>query len=290
MKKILFITICAAFMLAACTGDEVAVSDVSSRIQDTELRSFCAQFDTDGDGVLRQSECDAVKKISLEGGMLRVRSLAGIEVFTSLEELYCANNAIEVLDVSGMHNLKHLNCSRNDVLRELRLNPELERLFCHQNALTQLDVSKCANLQRLDCMSNKLVKLNVSANTKLEYLYCDRNKLIALDVSRNSNLITLVCSQNSITTLDVSKNGKLQMLSCHDNLMTALDVSDNVDLLILNCGRQRNEERFDLTINEDQLELWEGKWSKAEENTFNDGSEPETVPAPGSDWEETPIG
>lgn len=70
-----------------------------------------------GDGVLTQSEAEAVTKIQISG--LGAANLAGLELFSNLKELDCSNNLISSLDVTGLPNLELLYC---------QVNPSLPRL------------------------------------------------------------------------------------------------------------------------------------------------------------------
>lgn len=60
-------------------------------------------------------------------------SLEGIEYFTALKTLYCYDNHIESLDLSGNVNLEYLDCSWNAELTSLNIsnNSALEALECN---------------------------------------------------------------------------------------------------------------------------------------------------------------
>jgi len=74
----------------------------------------------------------------------------------NITALYCGNNRITSLDVSG--------------------NAALTELGCYENRITHLDLSKNTALTKLHCWSNLLTELDVSANTELTELDCRNNR------------------------------------------------------------------------------------------------------------------
>ena len=136
-----------------------------------------------------------------------ISSLAGIEYFTALEELFVSGNQLTVLDVSN--------------------NPALEGLWISGNNLTTLDVSHNPALIYLSARSNNLTTIDVSNNPALKSLSIDSNNLTTLDVSHNPALEWLFVGDNNLTTLDVSNNPQLRALRVEGNNLTTLDVSNN---------------------------------------------------------------
>ena len=104
--------------------------------------------------------------------------LSGIEWFTNLRDLCCANTQVESLDVSGL-----------TALREL---------YCYDNQLEFLDISGCTALEELVCYENQLESLDISGCTALEELVCYDNHLEELDMSNCRALKKLVCHQNQL--------------------------------------------------------------------------------------------
>jgi hypothetical protein len=101
-------------------------------------------INTNGDSEIQVSEATAfngtINCSSISQGY--IASLAGIEAFTSLTGLNCANNQITSIDVSN--------------------NLTLQTLICDRNDLINLDVSVNSVLTSLDCSINELVSLNVA--------------------------------------------------------------------------------------------------------------------------------
>ncbi|WP_071705898.1 InlB B-repeat-containing protein [Murdochiella vaginalis] len=245
-------------MTAFAEPGDVAI-DVTN-FPDSTFRAYVsANFDTNNDGILSQSELDAVTEIDVSDK--HIPTLKGVEHFKKLKNLNCGYNQLTALDVS--HNpaletlllpdnaLSAIDVSHNSVLKELFCrynqltaldvshNPALQALECDNNQLTALDVSHNPALTDLDCGYNRLTALDVSHNPELTELYCDSNKLTVLDVSHNPALKKLGCFNIELTTLDLSKNSALEYLVCTGNELTAIDVSHNPELTYLDCDRNQ---------------------------------------------------
>ena len=158
----------------------------------------------------------------------------------ALRDIYCWNNQLKTLDVSGNKELESLNCS-NNLLTALNVSgcTKLELLLADQNQLSALNVSQNTALRELSCGGNRLTALNLTKNTALEVLDCWGNQLSTLDVSRNKALEVLGCGSNLLTALNVSQSTALRELSCGGNRLTDLNVSQNTALQRLGCGGNR---------------------------------------------------
>jgi len=194
--------------------------------------------------------------ISLDVNSKNIHDLTGIEGFTALEILKCANDSLHSLDVSQnsflrvlecYHNqfttldLSHnaallsLNCA-NNLLEGLDVsyNHALGYLNCQGNNIRTLDLSNNPDLSGLSCQANLLENMDLSHNTLLKELSCYNNQLSELDLSLNTSLTHLYCENNQLTDLDVS-GGAMVLLDCSKNQLTSLVVSDNSNLERLEC-------------------------------------------------------
>lgn len=213
-------------------------------------------INTNADAEIQVSEANAYSG-TINVSNLNISDLTGINSFTSINHLFCANNQLTNLDVSSLSNLITLNCSFN-LLTSLNLSNNLfiDDLNCGYNQIQVLDVSMLGNLHYLECTSNQLTSLNlsnsnalidlkcgvnqlsqldVSATTILSMLQCQSNQLTSLNLGVNTNLITLWCQYNQLTSLDISYCTALQTLTCYDNLISFFDVSLNNNLGYLSC-------------------------------------------------------
>ena len=151
--------------------------------------------------------------------------------------LYCGENQLTSLDLSGCTALATFECYNNQ-LTSLDVSgcTALTTLFCYRNQLTSLDVSGCTALTWLECYVNQLTSLDVSGCVALTKLKCWVNQLTSLDVSDCTALTTLFCYHNQLTSLDVSGCSALVWLSCSSNPLTSLDVSGCSALVWLSCS------------------------------------------------------
>jgi hypothetical protein len=185
-------------------------------IPDEGFKSYCLQwFDTNSDRQISVKEAASVTEIKCP--FYNIKSLQGIEYFTSLKNLSCCDNDLTTLDV--------------------RQNKELVYLNCSNNRLSQIDISNNKALHDLNCTGNQLKTLEVCANSSLQTLFCGYNQLNAIDLSQNSELLWVICDCNQLTTLDISHNPNMLRMECVNNLITSLNMNGATSLLSLDCSR-----------------------------------------------------
>jgi len=92
--------------------------NVLDYIPDPNFRAYIASrmtgdqsWDTNGDGILSPREAAQVTVIDVTG--MNIKSLAGIEHFTSLSTLWCKENRLTTLDISNLRRLEVFNCNYN---------------------------------------------------------------------------------------------------------------------------------------------------------------------------------
>ena len=192
-----------------------------------EFRRYLkANIDKNGDGHLDDTELNIG---DLDVTSQHIANLKGIEYFTNLRRLYCNDNKLKTLDLSGNAELQQVYCSSNK-LEQLNLsgNSQMRIVECNDNEnLTTLDVSSNPYLKILRCSNNNLSELDLSHNPDLEILNCNKNKLSELDLSNNKNLKELYCANNLLKKLDVSNRPSLEKAICNDNQLVRLDINNN---------------------------------------------------------------
>jgi len=206
--------------------------------------------DMDGDGILTAKDAKAWneyykdKDVEFNVGIKFIKSLKGIEYFTSLTSLNCWGDEITSLDLSHNTALKKLSISANYnlVLDLSKVPTTLTWLDCSATATKELDLSKQTALEYLNCESNKMERLDVSNNTALKTLICCDNELTELDVSRNVALDYLNCATNKLTSLDISKNPALTYLNCNYNTISSINFGDSPALEELRCQSNQLKE------------------------------------------------
>lgn len=232
-----------SLFLSGDTGAALAASTSpvpinESSFPDPVFRSVIsgAEYDRDANGVLDEEEIAQTINIYCEG--MGITSLQGVGYFTALQGLWCKDNKITSLDVSGNRELHGLWCSGNPITTlDLSGNPELEWVYCYDCALTRLDVSANPGMAFIECNTNPLTVLDVTHNPELEHLTCGSCALSVLDLSNNPKLAHLDAFRNHLTTLDVSHNPKLKRLDIWDNPgLGSIDISHNPGLQYYNCA------------------------------------------------------
>ena len=256
------------FLFASGTGISRAKAaggdvDIASTFPDEFFRQYVEEYiDTDKNGKLSSAEIAAVKEIRVsvypcegensefgeylhytgdyETGGAKISSLAGIEVFTSLKELYCSNNDLTELNVRYNTELEVLSCCNNKISSlDVSYNKKLVTLKCSANNLLLLNVSGNTYLEQLDCCANKLTALSVKDNTYLERLDCDFNKLSSLTLGEAQDLLYLYCFGNRLSNINVSTAKKLKELDCGNNRLDMLNISNNTYLTHLVCSNNK---------------------------------------------------
>lgn len=184
------------------------------------------------DGKLSQAERDAVTEISITN--TNCTDLTGIAYFANLKILYCSDNKLTGLDMSGNPALEQLLCYENN-LESLNVtkNKKLSKLNCQHNGLKELNLKDNENLTDLNCSYNQLTTLDVSKNAKLSILECYNNGMEELNLGDITNLSWLLCAENNLTELDVSKNPYLERLHCRHNKLRRLVIGKNYSLTML---------------------------------------------------------
>ena len=210
---------------------------------DSAFRKHLSEYyDADGDAILSSEEIGVIS--SLDVSNLSISSLKGIEALCDLAWLYCSNNTLTDLDVTGCPILRGVICSCNALTSlDVSQNSLLDTLYCDFNSLNTLDVSKNPELDCLNCSGNQLHSIDISENKKLIWLFCSINPLTKLDVTLNPELVMINCCQTHLTALDISHNEKLEALlasSCrlkaldltHNTVLQRLDISENALLAL----------------------------------------------------------
>ncbi|GAA6767191.1 T9SS type A sorting domain-containing protein [Flavobacterium sp. CGRL1] len=187
-----------------------------------------------------------------------ISSLVGIKDFTNLTFLYCEENQISSLDVSGLNLLNIISCKKNN-LKNLNVQGcvSLDKIDCSENQLTSLDLQGCEKLTNLECQDNPLSSLNASTSLilrrldfsrtqlsnfevknflNLEVLYCSDSYLSVLDLKGLTKLEILLCAYNNLRNLDVVHLVNLKQLMCRGNLLNSLNVSNLTNLELLDFG------------------------------------------------------
>jgi Leucine-rich repeat (LRR) protein len=242
MKNLFFIFTACMLFLNAASAQNITIPDAN--FKNVLVSGYCvdtngdgngdADADTNNDGEISVVEALAVTWLNVENQS--IVSLEGVQYFTNLLNLGCANNQLTTLNVQGLTNLQNLGCYGNQLtILNVQGLINLERLGCDNNQLTTLNVQGLTNLQILNCANNQLTTLNVQGLTNLQNLGCYGNQLTTLNVQGCTNLQILDCYNSQLTTLNVQGCTNLQRLDCYGNQLTTLNVQGLTNLRWLYC-------------------------------------------------------
>ena len=193
--------------------DLTGINIGQSNFPDDAFRAYVSSeaVDTNQSGMLSDVEIKAVTTLNLDAK--GIKSLKGIEHFTKLTELNCANNQLTELN--------------------LNKNTALERLNCNNNQISTLDLSANKALVALNVSANTLTALDTTANTALKELSCDNNSYsIALTKDGTFDLKSLPGKFNA------SKAFGWEGASVEGNLLTALEGAKTMTYSY-DCGNGR---------------------------------------------------
>lgn len=176
--------------------DPIPVPPVSVEINDENFpdenfRSFAAGLEETvaengvADGFFSESELALITSVSVRS--MSVKDLAGIEFFTALEILDCSDNGLEHLNLNSNINLKELYCSENN-LHELDISglQQLTKLDCGYNELSELNLTQNAMLNDLHISENPITELDLSGNPDLWRFEASSTKLTSLTLDNHN--------------------------------------------------------------------------------------------------------
>ena len=121
---------------------------------DPNFRKYVRTLKGAEDNLLTGRELLYIERINVDS--LNIKSLKGIEYFTSLASLGCDDNQLTSLDISKNTKLNWLSCEGNKLTSlDLTNNPEMNRLWCDNNHLVSLDFNQNAKLEKCYVNNNK---------------------------------------------------------------------------------------------------------------------------------------
>lgn len=244
-----------------------------------------ASFDTDGNGLLSDTEVANAKNISMPKSSYNnviCTSYAGIENLTSLVTFDIHG---DYKDASGNMVLRggngpaDLNLSQNTQLNSITIsytnlstvelpsypnqNTNLQNLYAGNSNLTAINnLSNCVNLQQAWINTNHLTSLDVSGCTNLKVLHAEGNDIsgntsITLHKADNSTLQEIWVSTNfNLTGMDVTHElGLTDLMMNGTKFSNGIDLSKNTALEKLYCY-DASLPSLDLTGNKNLTYVW----------------------------------
>ena len=151
------------------------------------LRFCWEEYDTNEDGMLSDEELKSFTEFNAHATPVvdisaRIKSLQGIEKLKYLTEVdVYGNNIVGELDISGLSNLKSIQCDKNKITSiVLPEKSKLEELNCADNPITFLDLTEQKELKSLSCPNMPIKTLDLTNQTKLDYLNVSDCRLTSL--------------------------------------------------------------------------------------------------------------
>lgn len=216
-------------------------TNTTTNLRAKDLNGNWLKIDQNDDGEIQVSEALNVSYY-FDADALYVSSYEGINSFQNLETLIFAYNQTPVsLNLSGLNNLKKLNCYFNN-LTSINFNGcnSLEEIYLDQNYLTTIDLSEISTLKHLDCQNNDLTSLVLPTSSILINLKCFNNNLNNLVLTNQTHLENLYCGNNFLTNLNLSNCINLKLLQCYQNNLNNLDISNSPLLNNIFCSYNPN--------------------------------------------------
>lgn len=213
------------------TCNQLMIEIDNNIFPDEAFRTYVMQYDTNNDYYLYNTEMTQVSEMVLPEDTFE--SLQGIEYFSQLLTLVCANNPritsldlsaldnLRALDISGCTGIKNLNISYTDVtgidlsgftqLQEL--NVSRSKLFVLNvdglNSLTRIDAVNCEEMTSISAQNcTSLTYADVAGSSLNGAWFNDCTSLGLLNLS-NSTALSQVYFRNcsSLSVVDVTNSG-----------------------------------------------------------------------------------
>jgi hypothetical protein len=251
------------FYKSALTDAEIAQiyfnnnSNCTVTIPDANFKAYLVgntAINTNGDAEIQCSEASAFTG-TIDCSFSSISDLTGIEVFTTLTNLYCHSNSLTSLDISNNINLVRLNGNTNS-LTSLNVangnNSNFTYFQAYNTNLTCIQVDDVAySTSNWNVGAQTSFSLNCppvppcvvtipDANFKA-YLVgnttINTNGNTEIECSEASAFTGILdCSSQSITDLTgIEAFTALTTLYCQINSLVALDISSNTNLITLLC-------------------------------------------------------
>lgn len=203
-----------------------------------------------------------------------IKSMRGIDSFTSLEKLEVWWGRFESIDLNKLTELKDLRLYYGKLKTiDLSNNNELKILNLRWNELRNLNVSNLIELEGLNFRDNHISEIDLSSNSNLEYLYAFGNNLSDVDLSNNNSLRSVYLnkygwkvgyselydeiSNNSIQNIVLPNENNINTLQLAGSLVEEIDMKSFEKLVSLNLMNSQTSviKNLDLISNLNSLNV-----------------------------------
>lgn len=201
--------------------------------------------DANSDGVIEITEAENKDSLNLTFG-LAMLSMEGLEAFSNLRYLRCADVNIESIPFSNLTNLEYFYIDRpvdNNIIIDTLDFSQLQNLSylrIHDSNLQNINLSGLQNLGVFYCITNHhLLSINVSNCPNLKTLYCPSNHhLKDININHSYNLETFHVPQNDLRAVNLSNTKVTNTIIADNNNLEYLCLKNGLTLsstLFSNC-------------------------------------------------------
>ncbi|SCY90279.1 DUF7619 domain-containing protein [Flavobacterium caeni] len=200
-----------AKLLTAQTWNTVAQNPIGTNVK----------IDTNNDGQIEVAEVQNLKYLNV--GDASISSIAGIEHFTALEQLYAHYNNIGAVDLHALNNLILLNVNDNNLTSIDNIGaPNIQYLTAGGNPIASLDLSNWPTLIDCNMWGTQLTSLSVSNMPTVERLFFGEGLLTSISLTNLPNLYELDIQSNQLSSVNFSGLGALRYFVFNNNPFTDL--------------------------------------------------------------------
>ena len=190
-----------------------------SNFPDESFRDFIKRYDLNNDNTLSDQELNNVKQMRPIGN--QIKSIVGIEHFSSMSRLVIANTSIETFDYKNLPNsLKDLTFISNKLLSGINL--------ANNQSVTDIEFSSNnPQLKNLDFRGSKVERAHHCVNQETVYISAGMTKYIGCAAIRD-HTGNMVIDLNGWYTVNADGSKSVDMSQVvSPNLLAVLEKSNN---------------------------------------------------------------
>lgn len=198
MKFKIFTTIIGIFGLTFLQGQKLEFKDRNLE------KAVIENFDLNRDGILSQSEAEAVSNLFLV--QKGITSTDDLYFFKNVKMIMLDDNTIPSIVLKDMDKLSLFSCTGckmssfkaenlknltslyvdNNLLESISLKgtPKIDQLTLSLNQLKTIDLSQLKNLKKLNVEHNKILKIDISGNPSLQTLNVGGNQMKEINIKK----------------------------------------------------------------------------------------------------------
>ncbi|RZJ34711.1 MAG: T9SS type A sorting domain-containing protein [Flavobacterium sp.] len=236
VKKFYFLMACFAFLPLRAQIVNIPDANFKNALVNTlcvydmsgETTDPIGDVDTNNDGEIQFSEAATVEWLKVDGQ--NIASLEGIEAFSGLMVLSCANNLLTAIEMPSNTNLIALDCSHNQITAinvsfPVSASDYEVNLNCSYNSLSDFTLPYTGvgwGQYVIDCSHNQLTNIIIPSGVSVYALNLNYNLFSTLDLTISSELIVSNCPnltycQLTADFVTVTNNAALTSMSCRSN-------------------------------------------------------------------------